>query len=90
MKNVINLGHTEYMNVRDLAEIVCHELGLGDVVYHYGSGPRGWIGDSPFVHLDISKLEAAGFRPRISIEDGIRQTVRYLMRNRWILKARRS
>jgi UDP-glucose 4-epimerase len=88
-KNVINLGHVEYMNVKDLAEIVCQELGLSGVRYRYTGGPRGWLGDSPFVHLDISKLQSIGFRPRISIEEGVRRTVRYLMNNPWILEARR-
>ena len=88
LKNVINLGHVEYMNVKNLAEILCRELGLGDVVYRYTGGPRGWLGDSPFVHLDISRLQSIGFQPRISIEDGVRRTVKYLMRNPWILEAR--
>src|SRR5208283_259248 len=88
LKNVINLGHVEYMNVKNLAEIVCEELGLSDVVYRYTGGPRGWLGDSPFVHLDISKLQSIGFQPRISIEEGVRRAVRYLVRNPWILASR--
>ena len=90
LKNVINLGHVEYMNVKNLAEIVCEELGLSDVAYRYTGGPRGWLGDSPFVHLDISKLQSIGFQPRISIEEGVRRTVRYLVSNPWILASRRS
>ncbi len=89
LKNVINLGHVECMNVRNLAEIVSEELGLSDVAYRYTGGPRGWLGDSPFVHLDISKLQSIGFQPRISIEEGVRRTVRYLVRNPWILASRR-
>lgn len=87
-KNVINLGHVEYMNVKDLARIVCEELGLSGVAFRYAGGPRGWLGDSPFVHLDISKLQSIGFRPRIGIEDGVRRTVKYLVSNPWILEAR--
>jgi UDP-glucose 4-epimerase len=90
LKNVINLGHVEYMNVKNLAEIVCEELGLSEVAYRYTGGPRGWLGDSPFVHLDISKLQSIGFQPRISIEEGVRRTVRYLVKNPWILASRRS
>ena len=90
LKNVINLGHVGHMNVKNLAEIVCEELGLSDVAYRYTGGPRGWLGDSPFVHLDISKLQSIGFRPRISIEEGVRRTVRYLVENPWILASRRS
>lgn len=87
-KSVVNLGHVEYMNVTDLANIVCEEMGLRRVSYRYAGGTRGWLGDSPFVHLDISKISQAGFRPLISIEEGIRRTVRYLLDNPWLLDAR--
>ncbi len=89
LKNVLNLGHVEYMNVRDLADIICQEMGLEKVDYQYTGGPRGWLGDSPFVFLDISKIREAGFQPEISIEDGVRRTVRYLLSNQWILEARK-
>jgi UDP-glucose 4-epimerase len=88
LKNVLNLGHVEYMNVTDLAQIVCEEMGLKHVAFRYGGGIRGWIGDSPFVHLDISKIKAAGFAPKVTIEEGIRRTTRYLLQNPWILDAR--
>ena len=77
-KNVFNLGHDEFMNVLDLADIVVAELGLKNVRYRMTGGERGWLGNSPFVHLDTGKLKALGWKPRISIEQGIRNTVRYL------------
>jgi UDP-glucose 4-epimerase len=88
-KNVINLGHREYVDVNRVARLVCEEMGLQDVELHYTGGIRGWLGDSPFVHLDISKLERIGFRPRIPIDEGIRRTVRYLLEHPAILDARR-
>lgn len=90
LKNVLNLGHEEYMNVKDLARIVCEEMGIKDVVFRFTGGVRGWLGDSPFVHLDISKMKAAGFNPQISIEDGIRRTARYLLENQWLLDTRKG
>jgi UDP-glucose 4-epimerase len=87
-KNVINLGHEEFMNVTDLARVVCEEMGLENVEFRFTGGVRGWLGDSPFVHLDIGKVKETGFAPRIGIEEGIRRTVRYLMENSWILEAR--
>jgi UDP-glucose 4-epimerase len=88
-KNMINLGHVEFMNVKDLADLVCEEMGLRDVAYRFTGGPRGWLGDSPFVLLDISKIQETGFQPQVSIEEGIRRTVRYLLGNRWLLEARK-
>ena len=87
-KNIINLGHVEYMKVTDLADIVCEEMGLKNVSYRFTGGARGWLGDSPFVHLDISKISRAGFQPRVSIEEGIRRTARYLLGNPWLLEGR--
>lgn len=88
LKNVVNLGHSEYLNVVDLADIVVQEMGLKDVRYEFTGGARGWLGDSPFVHLDISRIRSAGFEPKVSIVDGIRRTVRYLLQNQWLLDNR--
>lgn len=88
LKNVINLGHSDYLNVIDLADIVVDEMGLKNVEYQFTGGARGWVGDSPFVHLDISKIRCAGFEPKVSIKDGIRRTVRYLLDNQWLLEDR--
>jgi len=88
LKNVLNLGHAEYMNVKDVANIICQEMGLKTVNYRFTGGARGWLGDSPFVLLDISKIRETGFQPEISIEEGVRRTVRYLLENQWVLEAR--
>ena len=77
--SVFNLGHFETMNVKDLADIVCDEMNLNQVQYHYTGGVRGWLGDSPLVHLDTQKANKYGWMPEISIEEGIRKTVRYLL-----------
>jgi UDP-glucose 4-epimerase len=87
-KNVLNLGHEEYMNVMDLASIVCEEMGLRDVRFKCLGGVRGWLGDSPFVHLDISRIKETGFAPAVPISEGIRRTVRYLSDNTWLLDSR--
>tara|TARA_A100001011_G_scaffold400706_1_gene517784 strand:- start:7250 stop:8191 length:942 start_codon:yes stop_codon:yes gene_type:complete len=77
--SVFNLGHFQTMKVKDLADIVCDEMKLNNVNYEFTGGERGWVGDSPLVHLDTKKANAYGWRSKISIEDGIRRTVRYLL-----------
>lgn len=79
-KGIVNIGHTEYLTVFELADIVIDEMGLKDVKLITQASKRGWIGDSPFVQLDISKLQKLGFQPEISIEEGVRRTVRYLLK----------
>jgi UDP-glucose 4-epimerase len=88
--NIFNLGHKDHMNVLKVADIVCDELKLKDVKYNLTGGSRGWIGDSPFVHLDISKLEKAGWKPSTGIDEGVRRTVRYLEERRQLLERRKA
>ncbi len=76
---IFNLGHEEKMEVIDLAKIVCEEMGLKKVDFSFSGGERGWKGDSPLVHLDTTKAKNYGWHPKISIENSIRRTVRYLM-----------
>jgi UDP-glucose 4-epimerase len=80
-KNIFNLGHEEFLPVTKVADIVCEEMCLKNVTYRYTGGARGWLGDSPFVHLDITKLKKMGWQPKTPIERGIRRTVQYLLKN---------
>lgn len=87
-KNLFNLGHDEFITVLRVAEIVVEELGLDGVRFDTSSDIRGWLGDSPLVHLDTSRIKALGWRPRIGIEDAIRGTVRFLKENPSVLSLR--
>ncbi len=86
--NIFNLGNREYINVTDLADIVCEALGLEDVKYTYAGGIRGWKGDTPFVNLDIRRISELGWNPKYSVKDTIIETVKYLSENPEILEAR--
>jgi UDP-glucose 4-epimerase len=88
LKNIVNLGHSDFMKVTELARIICRSMGLMEVKLIFSGGVRGWLGDSPRVHLDISKLRSVGFIPQISIEQGVERTTRYLLDNPWLLEAR--
>ena len=89
LKNVINLGHVDYIDVKSVARIVSDEMGLKKVVYRFLGGSRGWLGDSPLVHLDLSKIKQLGFYPNVGIEEGLRRTARYLLDNIWLLDMRK-
>tara|TARA_Y100000589_G_scaffold148070_1_gene141565 strand:+ start:918 stop:1865 length:948 start_codon:yes stop_codon:yes gene_type:complete len=79
---IFNLGHTEIMNITQLAKIVCAYLELKNTKYKYTGTKRGWIGDSPLVHLDISKAKSYGWAPKVSIKNGIINTLDYLTANK--------
>jgi UDP-glucose 4-epimerase len=87
-KNVFNLGHHEYVTVVELARILFDEAGLKNVEMRFTGEKRGWVGDSPLVHLDTTKISRLGWKPETSIEEGIRRTVRFLAANPEILNSR--
>jgi UDP-glucose 4-epimerase len=59
---VFNAGTGDYITVTEIADLVVERLGLEDVRYEYGGGPRGWKGDVPIVRFRSEKLAALGWR----------------------------
>ena len=86
--NLYNLGAEEYCNVDESLEWITGHLGLRPA-RSYTGGERGWIGDSPFIFLDTAKLRALGWRPKVTIREGILRTLDYLRANPWVLERRR-
>ena len=88
LKNVYNLGHDNFLTVIEVVRVILDELKLHDVKLEFAGGKRGWVGDSPLVHLDTSLIKSLGWRPVTPIEESIRRTVRYLSANPKLLEAR--
>lgn len=86
---IYNLGTDEYVSVDDSIAAICAELKL-QPQREYSGGDRGWIGDNPFIFLDCARIRALGWQPRLTIRDGVRATVRYLLANRWLLEEAKS
>lgn len=86
--NVYNLGAEEYCNVDESLGWITGCLGLHPARYYTG-GERGWIGDSPFIFLDTAKVRALGWKPKLTIREGILRTLDYLRANPWVLERRR-
>jgi UDP-glucose 4-epimerase len=86
--NIFNLGTDEYIDVAESIACLTAELGLKPAV-HFSGGPRGWVGDNPFIYLDCTRMRGLGWRPRLTIRDALRRTIRYLRENPWVLEQRR-
>lgn len=82
--NIFNLGAAEYCTVADSLGWICEQLGVNPQ-RHYTGGERGWIGDSPFIFLDTTKVQALGWQPKLSISAGVIRTLEYLQTNLWVL-----
>ncbi|HBK42827.1 MULTISPECIES: NAD-dependent epimerase/dehydratase family protein [unclassified Polynucleobacter] len=85
--NIFNLGVDGYCEVNDSIGWICDELGVKPRL-DYAGGDRGWIGDNPFIFLDTQKIQALGWKPRFTINEGVIKTVQYLRENEWVFKAR--
>jgi UDP-glucose 4-epimerase len=85
--NVFNLGTDEYCEVNDSISWITEALGLSPRRV-YAGGDRGWIGDNPFIFLDTTKIRALGWKPELTIHEGILRTLSYLKANTWVLERR--
>jgi UDP-glucose 4-epimerase len=81
---VYNLGTDQYVQVNQSIRFICGQLGLKPRL-EYSGGARGWVGDNPFIFLDTTKIRAAGWKPKLTIEEGINKTLQWLQANREVL-----
>jgi UDP-glucose 4-epimerase len=86
--NIFNLGTDEYVTVDDSLGYICGALGFAPE-RHYTGGDRGWIGDSPFILLDTTRIRSLGWAPTVTIREGILKTLAFLQANSWVLTCRR-
>jgi UDP-glucose 4-epimerase len=85
--NVFNLGTDEYCEVNDSIGWITGHLGLSPTL-HYTGGDRGWVGDNPFIFLDTARIRSLGWRPKLTIREGVVRTLAWLAENRWVLERR--
>jgi UDP-glucose 4-epimerase len=86
---VYNLGTDEVTVVDESVALVCEHLGIRPAITHTG-GERGWVGDSPLIHLDCAKLRALGWRPTLTIRQAVLRTLAWFDRNPWVFEDRRA
>jgi len=84
---IYNLGTPEYVQVNDSIRHLCAALGLQPRL-EYSGGKRGWVGDNPFIFLDTAKVQATGWKTRLTIEQGILRTLQWLQQNQWVYETR--
>jgi UDP-glucose 4-epimerase len=84
---VYNLGTDETIVLDDSIATITAHLGVTPEL-EYTGGIRGWLGDSPLIHLDCERIRSLGWRPTLSIRDAITRTVDWLEQNPTILEER--
>jgi len=80
--NVFNIGHDEVVTVDNIVDWIVDAGGYKGVRKNWLGKGSNWKGDNEFVHLANDKLKGLGWRPTLSIEEGIRRTADYILGNK--------
>lgn len=72
----INVGSGSDVTILELAQTVCRIVGFGGSIVTDPTKPDG----TPRKLMDGSRIAAMGWQPRIGLEDGIRSTYEYFLR----------
>jgi UDP-glucose 4-epimerase len=67
-----NLGSNDYLTVTRIADMVVEALGLSLVPYEYTGTEGGWPGDVPRFLLDVSAVNALGWKPQRNSEQAVK------------------
>lgn len=73
----INIGWGEDVSIRELAELVRHIVGFTGNLRFDSTKPDG----TPRKLLDVSRLGALGWQPRVSLRDGIAATYQWFIQH---------
>jgi GDP-L-fucose synthase len=80
---IINVGCGEDITIAELADLVRHVVGFEGEIALDRSKPDG----TPRKLLDVSKMTALGWKPRIALPDGVRSTYRWFVEHASTLRA---
>jgi len=72
---IVNVGTGEDVTIRELAEMIAEIAGYHGRIVQDASKPDG----TPRKLLDVSRLNALGWRARISLRDGLKQTYQWFL-----------
>ena len=81
--NIFNLGVEDSIKIKDSARIIADVMQLSPE-FSFEAQSRGWVGDNPRIQLDVSRIQSLGWKPRVSIEDGVKTTLNWILKNQWV------
>jgi GDP-L-fucose synthase len=74
----INVGSGEDVTIKELAQTIAAAAGFTGAVEWDSTKPDG----TPRKVMDVSKIKSLGWAPKISLTEGVRQTVEYYQREK--------
>jgi GDP-L-fucose synthase len=75
---LINVGYGEDVTIRELAELICEVVGFSGRLEFDSGKPDG----TPRKLMDSSRLFALGWKPQVTLRDGIRETYDWYLREK--------
>ncbi|HLE96631.1 MAG TPA: NAD-dependent epimerase/dehydratase family protein [Candidatus Thermoplasmatota archaeon] len=81
--NVYNLGSSDALEVRRIAELVLDRTGQRGARIAYTGGARGWAGDVPRMLLDTTAVNRLGWKAKRTSEEAVREAVEAIVAERW-------
>jgi GDP-L-fucose synthase len=73
----LNVGTGKDLSIKELAGLVAKKAGFGGEIEWDASKPDG----TPRKVLDITRLQALGWEPKVSLESGIAETIQWFESN---------
>ncbi|MBB6327937.1 GDP-L-fucose synthase [Algoriphagus iocasae] len=80
--NLYNVGTGVDLTIKELAELIQKTVGHNGEIIWDSSKPDG----TPRKLMDVSKMEAAGWRAKVSLEEGIQRTYAWFLQNQETFK----
>ena len=77
-----NLGVEGDTCVTSIADIICDEMQLKGVEYHYTGGEGGWKGDVPRFKYCLDKIHSAGWKAKYTSDEAVRKTVQEVLKEK--------
>ncbi len=75
----VNVSSGETLTVSRIAELVIEGLNVPGAKIEYTGSKRGWAGDVVVTDLDITLLKSFGWEPKVSLEDGVKFYIEWLL-----------
>jgi UDP-glucose 4-epimerase len=79
--SVYHAGGIGTTSVREIAKIVVTAAGCADTHIVFTGGDRGWPGDVPSFHYDVSRLSGLGWHPRRNSTEAVHHAVDCILAN---------
>lgn len=77
--SLYNIGVDSETSVKKIADILCEEANLKNVVYEFTGGSGGWKGDVPRFRYNLDKIHSNGWKAFYTSDEAVRMTINHIL-----------